>query len=224
MRDLLHAKLGYPMNRIDVVPLLERGDGGLSREVSEQGNEVLFFGRIWEYKGLSYFIEASDRIIGILPNLRFVIAGRGESLQKYRSQIKSPAHFEIHEGYVDDEFAAALFRRSSLVVLPYTEATQSGVIPVAYTYGRPVVATRVGGIPFQVDDGVTGLLVPPRDSVALADAIITLMSDPDRRSRMGAAGARKAATEWSAEVVAQQTIGVYERVLGQSSSNGDSKL
>ncbi len=64
-----------------------------------------------------------------------------------------------------------------MVALPYTEASQSGVVSTAYGFGKPVVVTDVGSIPEIVDDGVTGLIVPPRDPAALAEAIIRLLKD-----------------------------------------------
>ncbi|MFM8409025.1 MAG: glycosyltransferase, partial [Alphaproteobacteria bacterium] len=66
---------------------------------------------------------------------------------------------------------ADLFAASDVVVLPYRDGTQSGVVPLAWAHGRPVVTTAVGGLPEAVDDGATGLLVPPGDARALADAL-----------------------------------------------------
>ena len=106
-----------------------------------------------------------------------------------------------------------LFRQANVVVLPYIEATQSGVVPVAYTFGKPVVATTVGGLPEQVEHEQTGLLVPPRDERALADAVVRLLKDRDLRHRMGQNGKRKLEREWNPEVVARRTRVVYAEAL-----------
>jgi glycosyltransferase involved in cell wall biosynthesis len=103
-------------------------------------------------------------------------------------------------------------------VLPYIEASQSGVIPMAYTYGKPVIATTVGGLPESVVDGCTGYLVPPRDERALAEAILELLNDPSTRHRMGVNGQIKLKIENSAETVAAQTLEVYAQALNHSSN------
>ena len=89
----------------------------------------------------------------------------------------NPDRFIVLNEYVSDEKRAELFRRASVVVLPYIEASQSFIISIAYRFGKPVVATTVGGLPQMVDDGKTGFLVPPRDVDALADAIVRLMQN-----------------------------------------------
>ncbi len=75
--------------------------------------------------------------------------------------IEDESKFEIHEGYVSGERMAALFQRASLVVLPYLSASTSGVLMTAYSFGKPVVATKVGCLPEYVEDNITGLLVDP---------------------------------------------------------------
>jgi glycosyltransferase involved in cell wall biosynthesis len=127
-----------------------------------------------------------------------------------------PERFTVYNEYVSDDKRAELFRRSSVVVLPYIEASQSGVIPVAYTFGKPVVATTVGGLPEMVEDGRTGFLVPPRDEKALADAVVRLLRDRELRHQLGANGKQKIDAECSPEAVAQQTLAVYERALSDA--------
>ena len=86
--------------------------------------------------------------------------------------------------------------------------------PTAYTFGKPVVATNVGGLPSMVEHKHTGLLVPPRDERALADAIVYLLQNEALRRQMGANGRRKVKTEYSAENVARQTMEVYRMAIG----------
>ena len=106
-----------------------------------------------------------------------------------------------------------MFRRASVVALPYVDASQSAVIPVAYTFGKPVVATTVGGLPELVEDGRTGFLVPPRDEQALADAVVRLLRDRELRHQLGANGKRKVDTECSPDAVAHRTLEVYRCAL-----------
>jgi glycosyltransferase involved in cell wall biosynthesis len=82
----------------------------------------------------------------------------------------------------------------------------------AMASARPIVATSTGGIPEVVDDGVTGILVPPRDDRAMADAIVRLLKDNDLRQRMGLAGLKRARERFSAERMLRETLRVYQRV------------
>jgi glycosyltransferase involved in cell wall biosynthesis len=80
---------------------------------------------------------------------------------------------------------------------------------------RPIVATRTGGIPEVVDDGVTGILVPPRDPRALAQAIVTLLADADLRQRLGQMGLQRVRERFTVERMVAGTLGVYARLAGR---------
>ena len=213
MAQMVIDDLRLPAEKIDVIPHIQLGDDTVQPDVPEEGNWILFFGRIWEYKGLEYLIKAEPYITAQIPRAKIVIGGRGEDFDRYRAMMVHPEQFIVHNEHVSDEKRAELLRRSSVVVLPYIEATQSGVIPVAYTFGKPVVTTNVGGLPDQVDDGRTGLLVPPKDEKALASAILRLLQDTPLRQQMGANGKRKLETEWSAEAIAGQTLPAYYHAI-----------
>ena len=211
MKQMAIEACGLREDSISVVPLIERGDGGAQKQVAEEGNQILFFGRIWKYKGLEYLIRAEPLISAQVPDTKIVIAGSGDDFAPYRRMMVHPERFVVHNEFVSYAKRAELFRRASIVVLPYIEATQSGVIPVAYTYEKPVIATSVGGLPEQLEHGHTGFLVPPRDVQALADCAVRLLRDETLRRRLGANGKRKADTEWSANAVAQKILPVYHR-------------
>jgi glycosyltransferase involved in cell wall biosynthesis len=178
----------------------------------ERPNTVLFFGRIWKYKGLQYLIESQPLITQAVPDARIIIAGMGESFEEYRQAMVNPNHFEVHNYRIPDEKVARFFQQASVVALPYVEASQSGVVSVAYAFGKPVVATRVGGLPDVVIDGQTGLLVPPADANSLAEAIITLLQDASLRHQMGRDARLFAETELSWQGIAQKTLQVYQQV------------
>ena len=205
---------GLAQKQVAVVPHMTIGAATACAASPEaEAGTVLFFGRIWEYKGLDYLIRAAPEIRAHCPNLNIIIAGRGEDFAKYEAMMAQPETFEIHNQFIPEAEVETLFRRASVVVAPYVEATQSGVVHMAYAYAKPVVATHVGGLPEVVEDEVTGLLVPPRDEAVLAAAIVKLLSDEALRVRLGKAAKLRAETTYSAATVAAQTLQVYESVL-----------
>jgi glycosyltransferase involved in cell wall biosynthesis len=211
----VRERIGRSGDDVHLVPHIAIGGREDAPHRDEDPAMVLFFGRIWPYKGLEYLVRAEPLVTAAVPQVRFVVAGRGEDLDRYVRMMVHPERFEVRNAFISEDDRVELFQRAAVVVLPYLEASQSGVVPVAYAFAKPVVATTVGGLPEAVDDGVTGLLVPPADEAALAAAIVRLLRDPDLRHRMGAAGLRKLEAESGPDVVAAQTLAVYERAIAR---------
>jgi glycosyltransferase involved in cell wall biosynthesis len=185
--------------------------------IQEQHNNVLFFGSIWEYKGLKYLMEAEPYLSEALKEFKITIAGKGEDLTKYRGYMIDPKNYEIINDFIPDEDVAGLFQKASVVVLPYIDASQSGVVPLAFAFGKPVVVTRIGSVPEVVDQGENGLIVEPRDSRALAKAIITILKDPALKQKMSERARFKADTELAWSRVAEMHQDAYvESVEGFS--------
>ncbi|WP_220680611.1 glycosyltransferase family 4 protein [Methanofollis formosanus] len=187
------------------------GDCGENARCAEETGTVLFFGRIEDYKGLSYLLDAMSGVVRRVPDARLVIAGSGD-LSPYQKAI-DPAWCEVHNRYIKDDEVAGFFMRASVVVLPYIEGTQTGIVPIAYAFRKPVVVTAVGSIPEVVDDGETGRVVRARDVEALEEALSGLLIDPKRCTEMGEAGYRKMRAELSWEVVAERTREVYRSTI-----------
>lgn len=199
---------------VHVVPLISLGTSPAAPP-PDAGSTVLFFGRIWEYKGLEFLIRAEPLITAAVPDARIVIAGQGEDFARYRRMMVHPDRFTVYNEYVSDQRCSELFQQASVVVLPYVEASQSAVIPLAYRSMKPVVATTVGGLPEIVEDGRTGYLVPPRDEHALAAAVVRLLRNAPLRRQLGLNGRRKLDAECAPPVIARQTFDVYTRALGR---------
>ncbi len=212
LREAMIRDFGQPPSKVKSIPIGPHNIDAFrmyEREgIKEDKNMVLFFGRILDYKGLEYLIMAEPYIRREAPDARIVIAGSGD-FRRYEGLMANRGSFEVINRYISYREGAALFQRASVVVLPYVEASQSGVVPTAYGFKKPVVATSVGSIPEVVDDGATGFIVPPKDPVSLANAIVRLLKDEGLRRRMGENGHRKLSAELSWDCVIGKTLEVY---------------
>jgi glycosyltransferase involved in cell wall biosynthesis len=164
------------------------------------------------HKGQRHLIEAARAVVQQVPDARFIIAGEGELRPALERQIKE-YHLEKHvllAGFRPDVLsvhqAFDIFVMSSV-----TEGLGTSLLD-AMAAGKPVIATRAGGIPEVVADGQTGVLVDPRDHHAMAEAIVRLLKDETLRRQMGDAGRSRARALFSAERMVQNTLNVYQRV------------
>jgi glycosyltransferase involved in cell wall biosynthesis len=171
---------------------------------------LLFFGFVRAYKGLQHLLEALPIIRRELPCIRLLVVG--EFWQDKRFYLDQIRRLEIEpnvlivDRYVPNEELSAYFGAADVVVLPYTRVTQSGVVQLAYGFGRPVITTRVGGLPELVADGETGLLAEPGDSESLARAVCRFFNDGlgDAMHKPVTLAARKFA--WTTMVSSLETL------------------
>jgi len=200
--------------RIEVIPHGILGCSDTEQDISgcEPGT-FLFFGRIHPYKGLRYLLEAAELLQRRGLPLRLLIAGTGSDLDSHRARMARSPWIELIDRYIAATEVPGLFRRASAVVLPYTDATQSGVSAMAFAFARPVIATNVGDVPEVVVDGQTGLIVPPRDSGALADAMQKLLLDRSLRDALASGAARFARDKLSWPRIAEATDSAYRRAM-----------
>lgn len=203
---------GFPAQKIFLIP---HGMYSFFTKWSQPGIKpekmVLFFGRLEAYKGLDILLRAFARLRERLPDWRLTIAGNG----RLPPGLKQSPHLgiDIVNKFLTDQEVARLMQRARLVVLPYTEATQSGVIAAAYAFGRPVVTTDVGGLHEMVREGKTGLLIPPNDADALVEAIYRLASDSRRLSQMGRNARTLSHREWNWPRITRLHKAMYSKVL-----------
>jgi glycosyltransferase involved in cell wall biosynthesis len=207
----------YKRNSNDIC-ILPRGVNSIYKRfvdkcINEDIYSVMFFGRIWPYKGLEYLIKAEPLVTEVIPKARFIIAGEGENFNRYRSIMIHENRFSVYNEFISNNRTAELFQEAGIVVLPYIDGSQSGVIPQAYAFAKPVITTNVGSLPENVDDGKTGIVVPAKNVKALAEAIIFLMKNQEKRRWMGENAFRKTENELSWKNIARQTIEVYKKAL-----------
>jgi glycosyltransferase involved in cell wall biosynthesis len=205
-------------NGVDLERFNPRMDGQEARRTYSLGDKpiVAFVGRLAPYKGPQFLLETIPQVLKEIPEAKFVFVGSarfdvpsiGQIIR--RSDIRKAVRFT---GYVSDQMLPAFY--SSCDVFCYPSLWEGfGLTPAeAQAAGKPVVAFNTCALPEVVEDGVTGYLVPPRDSAALGEAIVKLLSDSDLRRRMGREGRLRAERMFSWEKAARQTMTVYEEAL-----------
>lgn len=166
-------------------------------------------------KGHEAAIEAWPAVLEAVPGALLVFAGSGPEEPRLRAMAEDLgiASSVVFAGFRTD--VARMLRASTLVLLPSETEALPTVLMEAAACGRAVVASTVGGIPEVVADGVTGVLVPPGDAAALADAVIGLLGDEDRRGAMEAAARRRAEESFSLDRWAGQLRRIYEEAIAE---------
>jgi glycosyltransferase involved in cell wall biosynthesis len=215
-----YERQGYRAGSIEVVyngveldgarrPAGLRAELGIPAEVPLVGE----IGRLCDVKGQRELIHALTH----LPDVRLVLVGTDlERGGAFQSELERDAERlgvrdrVVFAGHRDD--ARALLDELDVVALPSWTEGLPLVALEAMAHARPVVATPVGGTPEVVEDGRTGILVPPRDPRTLAAAVDRLLADPELRRRMGAAGRQRVAERFSPESMTRRVLAIYDEV------------
>ena len=224
-RDMLIESYGIPPERI--VAIRNGMDvGRFDEEVDEvavraelglapDDRVAILIGRFAAGKGHNHAIRAAKLASGRVPDLKMILAGDGK--------LENDLRTEAEELGVSDRVLFVGFRRdiprllavSDVLVLPSEDESLPLVILEAMSSRLPVIATDVGGISEAVDDGRTGILVSPRDTEGLADAIVEVLGDQERARAMGLEGRRKVEAEFSLEACTAAVFDVYDELLSK---------
>jgi glycosyltransferase involved in cell wall biosynthesis len=170
-------------------------------------------GALVEQKGQRHLIDAAAAVLREVPDARFVILGEGPLRASLEQQVKA-SRLEKHvflPGFRVD--AIGLLKSFDVFVMCSQMEGLGTSILDAMAAGKPVVGTRTGGIPEVVNNGETGLLVPPADPDRLAEAIVELLRDPAKRQRMGEAGWVRVRGQFTLERMIDGTRNVYRELL-----------
>ena len=211
------------MNGIDADDLRSKASTGVDRKdlnVPDNALLIVTVARYVWFKAIDRLIEAVSLLGDAARNCRFVVIGDGEqgpALQRMIAQRGLEDRVTLLGPRLDVPRILAL---ADLFVLPSVSEGMPIAIMEAMALGLPVVATAVGGVPELVVDGETGLLVPPRDPAALADAIRRVIDDEGDRKRLGEAGRARVRTFFTDAVMAQRTDDLYRRLQGTKDGRG----
>ena len=201
---------------IDLAPFLANPSEASAAWRARLGEPLLLFmGRLRYYKGLQNLLQALPQ----LPDARLVVAGSGPMGAEWQALAQGlglgdRVHFL---GDVSDTEQIALYHAADLYVLPATHRSEAFGVALleAMASGLPVITTEIGtGTSYVNRHGVTGLVVPPNDPAALAEAIGGLLADPDRLRSMGAAARERAKTEFGRAALLDRVQSVYQEALG----------
>jgi len=178
---------------------------------------LLFFGYVRPYKGLDTLLQAMNRLSPDEGYHLLVVGEFYEDRSKYREaldRLEQRGQLTLIDRYVANEELPGYFAAADLVMVPYLSATQSGIVQMAYAFGKPVVATRVGGLPEAVLDGETGFLVPAADAGAIAAAVQGFFEAGDRQRFERRIAAESGRYSWD------RMVETVERVGRELSSSG----
>jgi len=171
-------------------------------------------------KGFPFFLGAAARVLAAGRDAEFLIAGAGPEEQNLRSlarELGITDHVTFAPNLLDLLEAIAAM---DVFVLPSLQQGLGTIMLEAMALGRPVIATRVGGVYQVVTDNETGLLVPPSDSTRLSERICELLDNPRQAQRIGGAARWKVELEYSVERMIEQTVKIYDEVLQQPAQVG----
>lgn len=223
--------LGIDSNKISVIPIgsydFLRNEKDLTQEKAREGlgipsgkKVILFFGLIRRYKGLEYLVEAFRHVQAHLDDAMLLVVGNiyAEDLEGFRyysrliEELRARGDTMCVSEYVPLEKVSSYFAAADLVALPYTKSYTSAILLAAYAAGRPVIVTDTGALSEIVEEGKSGMIVPPRDAKALAKGIIKIFQTPNKMREMGNHARHLAETTYSWEGIASRTISLYQRL------------
>lgn len=183
-----------------------------------QAPMVLTVGYLSAEKGVEDLLPLAAAVRQSCPLVWFVVAGEGPLRSRLEREVRRRDLPIRLAGFWPPEELPALMAAADVFVFPSRQEGLGSALLEAMASGLPVVATRVGGIPELVEDGHTGLLVPPGDPPALAQAVEKVLQDRELRQQLGAAARQRVCQTGTAERMVAETLALYRRLLHQSPS------
>lgn len=215
------VELGYDAQKLKTVPHGIYDKFPESNAPTEE-NTLLFFGYIRPNKGYDRIPALLDAVEDHVPDVTAIVAGSPDwsdtldeaALESTLDTLRDDDRVELHDRYIDDGEVGDFFERATAVVLPYRDATMSGVAMIAYHFEKPIVATDTGETgPIVRTDG-TGLLADPTSAADIANQVVQLLASDSLR-RQCVENVRSAKGTYAWESISGRTLSIYEDVAGR---------
>jgi glycosyltransferase involved in cell wall biosynthesis len=212
IRVIPHGNFDHYISREPMSKAAARASLGLS----EMDNVALFFGFIREYKGLDLLLDAFEHCARYSSPLKLVIAGAPQTTElenHYRrriNQISTDDSIVFHANFIPSEKVATYFVACDVVILPYKEIDHSGLVHLAFSFGRPLIATNVGDFSEVIEEGMSGYLLKENSAQCLSETIVEAFSNGPRLQDMGKYARKLSETKYSWLEIARKTRDLYE--------------
>jgi D-inositol-3-phosphate glycosyltransferase len=190
--------------------------------ISPEQNVLLFFGAIKEYKGLDILFDSLSQVSQKINNLTLIIAGMPDPIelgQEYKhiiSNLPNGINVIFHDKFIPNDELEKYFIASDVIVLPYRRISHSGVLHLAYSFGRPVIATNVGDFIESIEEGKSGFVVSSNSPESLSEKIIQTFSDKQKLEAMGEYARKLSESKYSWKNSAELMKDIYEKTTNKS--------
>lgn len=225
------AEIRIVRNPVDTKRFCPNGPKALS---NSDGPLIFFAGRLEERKGVHYLIDAVPAVLAKVPNAKFVIVGADTKTGPGKTSVLAELHRRLAASgcaqavqFVNHVPLAEMpnyYRSADICVVPSLYENAPYTVLEAQSTGKPVIGTSAGGSPEYVAHDETGLVVPPRDSHALAEAIVDLSLNKDKREAMAKRARERSLSQFDREIIAQHAIASYEFAIEQYKSEKPNAL
>ncbi len=214
VRDVVCKHHKFPLNRTSVIPLGSFGEEEpFPKKYPREGDlKLLFLGRIVKYKGLHFLLEAYRKLREEKARVSLTIAGSGD-IEEYAEQFRGLEGITLEHRWLDDSDFPRFCRAADVLVCPYVEASQSGVVPGALQAGLPSVVTPAGGLKEQVSHMKTGYVCEDISSESVYKGIRFLLDNPSEYEKMSIAALAYVKDELSWATLAEKHSGVMKQVV-----------
>lgn len=227
VKNKLAKSFGIDQEKVRVVPhgnfdhyvlkqLMSKAEARAGLNLSETDHVALFFGFIREYKGLDLLLDAFEICAKKSGSAKLVIAGApqtpelGNHYRRRIEQISANASIIFHADFIPSEKVADYFVACDVALLPYTEIDHSGIVHLAYSFGRPLIATNVGDFSEIIENGKSGYLLKENNAECLSETILEAFSNNVKLEAMGNYARNLSETKYSWLEIAKKTSEIYE--------------
>ncbi|HEY9870018.1 MAG TPA: glycosyltransferase family 4 protein [Candidatus Obscuribacterales bacterium] len=238
LADYICRDMNYPRQNIPIVrDPVNTGKFGPDgpRALNADGNlTVLFAGRLEARKGVYYLMEAIPKVVSVFPRVRFVLIGRDTNTAARRKSVLAELRRMLRKSGCTDKVTfipgvpnsemPSYYRSADICVLPSLYDNAPFTCIEALSTGKPVIGTTAGGMKEYIVHGQSGLVVPPADANALAQALLELLTDDEKRRRMGEFAREHVVANFDRKEIARQSAALYKLARANFASTKDFAL